>query len=1007
VIGYGDGKYIVGNLRRQVSSGIAYNFPMGTAAHFELAELSIAAHTGLTSIDVLFTESTEVVPGGLTVLGQPVTNFLNYGYWSFTPNAGVTAVNYTTAIHAKGHADLGGNADNYALFTNEGAGWQDLGTHNLGLQTYTSTIVTAKRQLTNILFGKYIVGHAATSLRPKIVRVKGATIKVAATATATISGSDIPLTNSAGGAIKVAALGSLIADGNVTNTTSATFKIEGTMTADGNVTNEASSSFQIDGLLDVNGNWTNDGVASLALAGGTNGTVEFSGATAQQLGGSTPSIFEKLEINNTAGVTLLGNQEVADSLIFTNGIITTGTNRLEISSPVDGVIGYGDGKYIVGNLRRQVSSGIAYNFPMGTAAHFELAELSIATHTGLTSIDVSFTESVETAPGGLSVLGQPVTDLLDYGYWTLEPNAGVTAVSYTVGIQSKGHTDLGGDADNYALFTDEGSDWEDLGTHSLGLQIYTSTTVSAQRQLTNVLFGKYIVGYTETSLRPKIVHVKGAIVKIAATATATISGNKTTLNNSNSGTIKIDGILALAGGLNNEGTTSFESTGGSIGTVKLIGTNVQDLGGTVNTTFENLTIDNVAGVTLSKNQEVKGVLTLTNGVITTGANVLNCSNTDASAITGHSNLSFVNGNLKKAIDASGTNTDTYGLPVGNGTASTNYFLAEFMNNKLTGVSALNVSVAPIVVAAPNDNANLPVITQDGTTIASVIPDAQWTIAEVGAYATGSYGVKLYLENFTTVNASHDNYMCPLKRDNGATYADWKTFDDGSTTIPPAGAPGRVYSGGAGYIERTGYQSFSLHAVGLGALPLPIELLSFDAQLVNDEVELKWTTTTEINNDYFTVERSQDAQTFTPLITVDGAGNSNQVINYESFDTSPLNGKSYYRLKQTDFNGDFSYSAIVAISTTQLIAKNPSIKVYPNPSTGEEIYLEFSGYLAAEKVHISLHDALGKVYLAEKIRTNANGSFTHKVFPYEKLISGTYFITGLSNNKISHKKLIIQ
>ena len=81
---------------------------------------------------------------------------------------------------------------------------------------------------------------------------------------------------------------------------------------------------------------------------------------------------------------------------------------------------------------------------------------------------------------------------------------------------------------------------------------------------------------------------------------------------------------------------------------------------------------------------------------------------------------------------------------------------------------------------------------------------------------------------------------------------------------------------------------------------------------NNQVNLAWTTASETNNDYFTIQKSKDAQIFEDVFVVDGAGNSSTIINYFDIDKSPYTGISYYRLKQTDFDGHVSYSNIVPI-----------------------------------------------------------------------------------------------
>ena len=96
------------------------------------------------------------------------------------------------------------------------------------------------------------------------------------------------------------------------------------------------------------------------------------------------------------------------------------------------------------------------------------------------------------------------------------------------------------------------------------------------------------------------------------------------------------------------------------------------------------------------------------------------------------------------------------------------------------------------------------------------------------------------------------------------------------------------------------------------VPLPITLLSFDATARNRDVKLSWSTATESNNDYFTIERSTDAINFESILMKEGAGTSSILHSYEDFDVHPLPGISYYRLKQTDFDGKFAYADIISV-----------------------------------------------------------------------------------------------
>lgn len=120
---------------------------------------------------------------------------------------------------------------------------------------------------------------------------------------------------------------------------------------------------------------------------------------------------------------------------------------------------------------------------------------------------------------------------------------------------------------------------------------------------------------------------------------------------------------------------------------------------------------------------------------------------------------------------------------------------------------------------------------------------------------------------------------------------------------------------------------------ISSTPLPVTMQSFTATASNNRVLLKWSTATEIDNDYFTIERSANGSTWNQIGTVDGAGNSTSVLNYQFTDNQPLSGVSYYRIKQTDFDNHFSYSDTRQI---QDAAAPGSISIWPVPNSGRTI-----------------------------------------------------------------------
>ncbi len=163
-------------------------------------------------------------------------------------------------------------------------------------------------------------------------------------------------------------------------------------------------------------------------------------------------------------------------------------------------------------------------------------------------------------------------------------------------------------------------------------------------------------------------------------------------------------------------------------------------------------------------------------------------------------------------------------------------------------------------------------------------------------------------------------------------------------------------------------------------PLPVELLYFNADCQNDgTVKLTWATATEINNDYFAVQKSYDATDFMTIGTVAGNGNSNNIIQYEFIDQET--GQAYYRLKQVDFNGDFEYSDITVASCR---TENYSIKAFDN-------YDGFTLQLTTnfnDNVTVEVVDARGRLIFSQQ--HTVNEGFTQMEID-KNLSTGIYFI----------------
>lgn len=450
--------------------------------------------------------------------------------------------------------------------------------------------------------------------------------------------------------------------------------------------------------------------------------------------------------------------------------------------------------------------------------------------------------------------------------------------------------------------------------------------------------------------------------------------------------------LSAKGNITNNGTITA-----SLGTTDLRSANAQTVSGTGTSTFYNLRLNNtnVSGVTLSQSITAANTLTFINGMLRTGANRMILTNTTPPTILGYTSSKFIYGNVRQSIS---TNTSTYIFPVGDGAASTNYKRADLSNNNLTGISYLDVSVATITETAPNDDATFASQsqTQGSYNLAYIDESAEWDITPNTAATGGSYGVRLYVAN-TNLSATDDNQFFPVKRIAGSTtYADWLSYD-ATTTIPSASAAGRIYNSGNGYAERLGYTDFSKHGIATVMAPLPIELLVFSAVAKEKTIDLKWSTATEVNNDYFTIERSADGVEFTEIAIVDGSGNSSTTLHYATADDAPFNGINYYRLKQTDYDGKTSYSGIVS-AAIQLAGIQT---IYPNPAT-EKLNIRLSD--ETDKVlTIEILDVRGVIVWKEEETKTEKGIISLSL---KELPAGTYILKTITQN-ITNQSLFIK
>jgi hypothetical protein len=191
----------------------------------------------------------------------------------------------------------------------------------------------------------------------------------------------------------------------------------------------------------------------------------------------------------------------------------------------------------------------------------------------------------------------------------------------------------------------------------------------------------------------------------------------------------------------------------------------------------------------------------------------------------------------------------------------------------------------------------------------------------------NYGVTLFANNLTGMQSPQ---VCRIIKSAGSNTAAqhhvaWQACGT-HTPINGAANPQSFL------ITSTATQGFSWFNIGTpNSQALPVELLSFNGDCNEGQVNLGWQTATEHNSDYFEVEKSRDGMNWQVLTTVNAAGNSTQLLNYEATDANAMEGNNYYRLTQVDIDGTTKTYDVINVSC--LGAAKGYFSAYPNPSTG--------------------------------------------------------------------------
>ncbi|MEP2024016.1 MAG: T9SS type A sorting domain-containing protein [Reichenbachiella sp.] len=497
-------------------------------------------------------------------------------------------------------------------------------------------------------------------------------------------------------------------------------------------------------------------------------------------------------------------------------------------------------------------------------------------------------------------------------------------------------------------------------------------------------------------------------------------GNDMTLNDgafnmANDGVIRIEGNTSLLGGtftgadnsdvelLGNltKTSTTIVPSAGSPGQISFIGSTTQDITGDI--VLENVVINNTAAnpainLTGGTQLEISNNIQLLDGVILSDntdfrSGSFTISNelvfSSAATYTGGSSASFIDGVVTKNNLPANT---SFTFPTGDestyapvniqedNTGGVNWTAryqrtnpTTYLSNNYDNLGETEVSASEFWVIYPssiNQSANISLTY--GSQSGVVTPD-ETTVVQIEDNVGGGNGVD-----------DDDNW-----------------FDAGREGL----SSGASASGG---IITTNPTTISLSFFTLGGqseTALPVELVEFTASLNDKKVELYWTTSSELNNDYFEIERSTDGIEYEVIGKVAGQGTVNERIDYDFVDDQPYFGISYYRLAQVDFDGTRAVFKPVNVNNDSF-QQGIEVSIFPNPAYSYNTNLRIASGDENSLIRVILYDVSGNYVHSEEISPRL-GLSDHLLNLPSGLESGIYLMTIQQANNQQIQRLIIK
>ena len=734
--------------------------------------------------------------------------------------------------------------------------------------------------------------------------------------------------------------GSTDIDGTIQISTG-TFTANGVTDLDGTLEISGTGIYDSNGDFDAtNGSITFSAAGYLKLSGSTitsfgtftrsTGTVEYDGANQSviALSSSSSSSYNNLIISGTGTKTLSGTSKIYGDLTLTASDFDINGKTIYLKENMNRT----DGNLISGSSANiTIDNSGSHNICAFSDDDITIKTTSTGgsvTTTGdiscksidLTSGSKTFLIDGETVNLDVDLVVTAGTFQMTSGVLNINSNSGTSAVVEGGTLDLDGGTLTVGNSTVGDLSLTSGSIDISGGTLNIADELDVSNgTVSQSGGTINI---KSYVGSGNGSSSAKFEMDAGTLNLTGGTLR--LNGQTTTNDSSNPAMKIASGVSVTA---TSSHTTLIQSNNTTSNDEDIyIDMNGNDLGAlTVNLTGHE--------VIINSNVTLNGNLTFTSGDISTNAYTLTLSS--SSTVSGADDSKHLNGTCAKTTSS----TSSFTFPVGDGTRYRPIILTPAASSSNTYSVEYNHS--------PHSDVSI-----SGTSsIDHISPQYHWDINRTSGSDNATISVAWSASHtYGTENWNHDISTMLWAYFDGT---DWNSI---ASTPSGSSVSGTLTTSSAN--TNWGNENFTLAATTANYPPLPVELISIESLCNNNLTQIEFIVASQVNNEFFTVERSANLMDWEDVGYINGGGTTNELITYNWSDETPLNGTKYYRISQTDINGEVKYFNPIAVECENEM--DLDITLYPNPAS-ENISIGLNlNYFPREETYINIRTLRGEI-----------------------------------------------